>query len=104
MTNEAFEALLEERIVKIRSILGDKAKEYAGPTDRLHNFKKAALFMRGTPAEACLGFLTKHLVSVADIATGVCHTVSAGMIDEKIGDAINYLILLEAILKETPAK
>jgi len=43
--------------------------------------------------------MVKHLVSVFDLIEGRIPT-SQEMIDEKIGDMINYLILLEAVLKE----
>ena len=100
MTNEAFEALLENRIQACRYILTTKAKEYAGPTDRLWNFKRSAAILGCTPEEACIGFLTKHLTSIFDmVQSGEWHATPQW--DEKIGDAINYLILLEALVKET---
>lgn len=49
--------------------------------------------------------LVKHWVSIEDVV--IDERLSSAppdhaMIDEKIGDAINYLILLEAVLKERP--
>ena len=41
----------------------------------------------------------KHLVSVMDLVHGKLKSEPV-MVDEKIGDMINYLILLEAVLKE----
>ncbi len=74
-----------------------KAKEYASDEDRLHNFKVAAAFNSQTPEQACWGFLTKHLVSLADmVASGKEYNFGAW--DEKIGDALNYLFLLDAII------
>lgn len=100
MTNEAFLAVLEARISSMRSVLASKAKEYATVADRLHNFKRAASIIRESPAHALLGMLAKHLVSVVDMVEDA-ELASVAMIDEKIGDSINYLVLLEAILKET---
>lgn len=50
-----------------------------------------------------MGMLTKHLVSLSDMcgkteSLGATYPVAAW--EEKIGDAINYLVLLEAIVKE----
>lgn len=101
MTNEAFLALLESRIDAMRGTLASKAKEYATGADRLHNFKAAALLTRRTPAQSLLGMLAKHLVSVVDLVEAPTPP-NAALIDEKLGDAINYMVLLEALLKETP--
>lgn len=104
MTGEDFAALLDRRIEHIRSTLIRKASEYASNTDRLHNFKAAAAMLRTTPASALIGFLAKHLVSIFDLVEeqrqGVVRQDLDIMVDEKIGDAINYLILLEAVMKE----
>lgn len=98
MTNERFEELLEERIAKTRAVLASKGREYAPNEDRLENFKIAAAFLRTAPAEACLGFLAKHLASVVDLVRR--GSTDAAAWDEKLGDAVNYLILLEALAEE----
>ena len=103
MTNEAFQTILEGRIDAMRKTLASKAKEYAAPTDRLHNFKRAAGLLEGHPAEALQGMLVKHWVSIEDLVR--LHTVRGGWTDpavanEKLGDAVNYLVLLEALLTE----
>ena len=58
-----------------------------------------AEIMRTTPQKALAGMFMKHLVSVLDLIEGSL-SPSEYMVNEKIGDAINYLILLEAVLKE----
>lgn len=98
MTAETMNQIVEQQIISIRSVLIAKASEYA-TEDRLHNFKATAQEFGGTPEEACWGFMLKHLTSVRDIAKGV-RTASLEQIDEKIGDAINYLILLKCLLVE----
>lgn len=101
MTTEQFNEILADRLAKIESVLGSKAKEYASDTDRLHNFKEAALMRGETPTISLLGMLVKHWVSVQDmVRLGLNVRINPAMIDEKIGDAINYLVLLEALLKE----
>lgn len=103
MTREAFVVILEERIAKMRATLDSKAKEYATGEDRLHNFKLAAQMTRQTPEEALRGMLIKHWCSIMDIVDGIKYQrpLSPAQVDEKIGDAINYMVLLEALLKET---
>lgn len=101
MKSKTFDNIVLQRCDKIKSILSSKAKEYA-TEDRLHNFKRASVFMNKTPATVCWGFAMKHFTSVADIVDQVesGKTIEPWLIEEKIGDSINYLILLEAILKE----
>lgn len=104
MTDEKFEQVVKDRIEKIKKVLGNKAKEYASRVDRLHNFNEARkIFRCNTKEYALLGMLNKHLVSVVDMIEkwekhGILPSVS--MLDEKIGDTINYSILLEALFLE----
>jgi hypothetical protein len=83
----------------ISKVLVRKGAEYASSEDRLYNFKEAAKDDSTTPEKALWGMYLKHHVSVKDLKNGH-HKLSRRMIDEKIGDAINYLILLEALLIE----
>ena len=98
MKNHQFEAVLESRIMKIRDVLKSKAKEYA-VGDRMYNFKRAAEIGRTTPEKALIGMFLKHLVSVLDMVEGNI-VATPYLVEEKIGDAINYLILLEAMMVE----
>jgi len=105
MNNEQFNQVVENRIDQIRKVLVNKAAEYASDTDRLHNFKVAARIdvVPVTPEQALLGMWRKHLVSILDMIASKT-TPSAALRDEKIGDSINYLILLEALwTPECPA-
>lgn len=106
MTAAEFDAILSARLDKIKSVLASKGAEYASDKDRLHNFKRAASDFPSSgidgPADALLGMMRKHWVSIADLVDRKATNGEVGRaaIDEKIGDAINYLILLEAILVE----
>ena len=99
MLNEEFIKILEARITKTTDVLANKAKEYATDEDRLHNFKRAAAMLDTTPEKALVGMWSKHVVSILDMVEHP-HTITKEKIDEKIGDAINYLVLLEGILLE----
>ncbi len=103
MTPKDFEKEFDRVIGQCRATLLTKAKEYARG-DRLHNFKKAAGLSGWTPEKVCFGFMMKHLVSVADIVNDLDGgtRASSAMLDEKVGDAINYLILLRALFHERP--
>ena len=98
MNNTDFNALVGRRVECIRATLTSKGKEY-GSKDRLYNLKRAAEILRTTPQRALAGMWVKHLVSVLDLVEEKLPPTDH-YVDEKIGDAINYLILLEALLKE----
>lgn len=101
MNSKEFEAALEQRIGKCKEVLGVKASEYA-TSDRLHNFKVAAVLQQESPIKALGGMMAKHTVSVYDLikAENRGEDVSIELWDEKIGDHINYLLLLWAAVIE----
>lgn len=102
MTSQVFNKLLNERINKIIGILEHKATEYSSNDDRLHNFKAAALRRNITPERALDGMMLKHEISVQDIINNIDNNIlpSKMLLNEKIGDMINYYILLEALITE----
>ncbi len=119
MKSADFDRLLEKRIQLTKEVLASKNKEYASDgEDRLHNFKRAANMLGCTPEKALVGMWTKHIISILDMVddiekrnkkfTGLCVFVTnfrekrrfKKLVEEKIGDAVNYLILLEALIKE----
>jgi hypothetical protein len=101
MTGEVFNELVERRIEDIKHTLTRKGREYARG-DRLSNFKKAARLENTIPEKALRGMLSKHLISVYDMIDDLNNSIESPMETwkEKIGDSINYLILLEALLYE----
>ena len=99
MDNEQFMKLVAKRQNYCRDLLAKKAAEYAPDDDRLENFKRAAGLLQQSSAQALLGMLVKHWVSIAVmIETDGFGTHLGRLWEEKISDAINYLHLLEAIL------
>lgn len=101
MKTPQFNAIVEKRVRLIRDVLAKKGAEYARG-DRLSNFKRAAGFLERTPPRVCLDFMMKHWVSVVDLVEDFekGEMPTPERINEKIGDSINYLILLEAIFAE----
>ena len=99
MNTTTFERLFEEQVNRSRSVLVSKAKEYA-TEDRLHNFKVAAALEGKTQEQALAGMMAKHTVSVYDMAeSGLAYPIE--LWQEKITDHINYLFLLNAIVRES---
>ena len=98
-----FNDVVESRIDKIRSVLATKGNEYGKQGDRYHNFRVAGRLLDTSPERALIGMEVKHRVSVMDLVdTAEEHPqfLNKELISEKIGDAINYLILLEGMLYE----
>lgn len=98
-----FDILLKKRLDKIKNTLEEKAEEYATEFDRFHNFRVAGRRAGTTPEQALLGMMAKHEVSVLDLVewarTGSIK-LTEKIINDKIGDNVNYLILLEGLLTE----
>lgn len=99
MTESEFNKILETRLEKMRRVLTAKAGEYAATDDRLYNFKRAGEILQCTPEQALLGMAMKHFVSVLDMIQKP-NVLRMNAYDEKIGDAINYLFLLETLIIE----
>ena len=104
-----FELLLNGRIQAIRDTLSKKGSEYSRNYNRYHNFDLAARILNTSPEQALIGMYIKHFVSILDIIyqddalTNPVKIEDAKaffeMLSEKITDSINYLILLEGIIR-----
>lgn len=101
MTTEVFNSIIHNQISRCEETLCKKAEEYA-TEDRLHNFKQAAALQNCRPTTALAGMMCKHTVSVYDMLNGLekGKTYPTELWDEKIGDSINYLLLLSAMVRE----
>ena len=79
-----------------------KGKEYSKDSDKLYNFKRAGAMLDQHPAQALRGMKAKHDISLLDIIDQVAEgkLPTRELLDEKIKDSINYLILLYAIIIE----
>ncbi|QAU06758.1 hypothetical protein HWC06_gp52 [Gordonia phage Duffington] len=107
MESAVFNQLVEETLAEVKQILMIKGVEYVPggeEQDRFHNFEISAAFNQQRSTEALWGFLTKHLVSLSDMVKvdSTDHTMAKW--DEKIHDAIIYLILLKGIVTENDVK
>ena len=103
MTHENFKTCLEELDGQGAKTLAEKNARYSSSDDALHNFKMGAEVMGGTPAQACWGYMTKHLVALRDmIQRNDFHNREDVL--EKIQDSINYLRFIWAISEEERSK
>jgi len=101
MDNETFNEILKTRQAKMTAVLVAKADEYARG-DRLSNFKKAAVLMSCTPEAALFGMVAKHIVAITDFCDDLANDTIQPYVrwDEKLGDIINYMVLLDALIIE----
>ena len=100
MTNELFNKILLRRQEHTIATLDMKSDEYApDDSDRLQGFKDAARKRNTTPEDALRGIAVKQDIVIDDMVSGKL-TPTMKMIDGRIGDAINYLHLLEGLLVE----
>ena len=103
MTHEEFKTCLEELDGHGAKTLAEKNARYSSSDDALHNFKMGAEIVGGTPAQACWGYMTKHLVALRDmIQRNDFHNREDVL--EKIQDSINYLRFIWAISEEERSK
>lgn len=102
MKEQEFQEVLQQRLKKIEETLGNKAKEYAAEGDKLHNFNVGARITGQIREKVLWGFALKHYISFMDILDNMelGKLPSEAIVDEKIGDLINYLVLVEASIKD----
>lgn len=107
MKRELFNQIIEERFEKVKNTLIKKGEEYSTDTDVLHNFNRTAQIGNITPERAAWGFMLKHFTSMSDIVDSIDKGIypKEELLEEKLGDLINYFILLETIIKrDSPTK
>ena len=101
MNIKDFDSLVDYVVTeRIKGVMCEKSAEYARGEDKLHNFYRAAEVSGKTPLECLQGMKLKHDVSVLDMlddgADGIHYTRERW--EEKIGDSINYFILMLGLL------
>lgn len=105
MDQDTFDGYMQGRIDACNKTLNAKREEYTTGGDRLSNFRAAAT-LEGVPVRVAIGgMLAKHTISIHEMLSPrnaeVVYTQAQW--DEKIGDALNYLFLLDAAIKEAAA-
>ena len=103
MNGVKFEGLLRELDDNSLETLLSKNARYSAENDRLHNFNDGGNILGGTPAQACWGYMTKHLVALRDmVMKNDFHDRDDFM--EKCQDTINYIRFLWCIGNEEREK
>lgn len=96
MEAERFKKLLDELDGNSLQTLKEKNARYAQNGDCLHNFRSGADIAGGTPAQACWGYVTKHLVALRDMVERDDFSNREDFL-EKCQDTINYIRFLWCI-------
>lgn len=99
MEKDEFEKLLKELDEESVQTMITKNAKYSSPIDALHNFNSGGEIFGGTPAQACWGYLTKHLVSLRD-RVQKNDFMDRDDFMEKCQDSINYIRFLWCIGNE----
>ena len=99
MTHERFEQLLDELDGESLVTLKAKNRMYSAPADALHNFASGAEIGGCTEAQACWGYLVKHLVALRDKIINNDFS-NKDDLKEKCQDSINYIRFIWAIAHE----
>lgn len=105
MDQKTFDKLVVSTLADCKNLLVSKGAEYAGPTDRLGNFKRGAATTGVQPETVAFVYMSKHFDSVA---TFVRHTetndgdypTTSEPIGGRLDDLINYCILLKALIAD----
>lgn len=96
MTHEEFEAILDAQIKRVQDVLVNKTAEYA-TDDQLNNIRQVARLRKCSMADAVVGMMAKHTVSIYGMVGGD-RAFLESVWDEKITDHIIWLVLLKAAL------
>lgn len=99
MTTEKFNEIVEEFLEKTKATLIKKEDEYSLGEDRFAFFKREAQIANVTPEKALYFCMLKHLTSFIDMVnTG--DKYSQELWFDKLGDIVNYCILLYGLLDD----
>jgi len=104
MLHKEFEILVHNRLSSCVEVLCSKDKEYSSADDRFHNFKKAGRLKDQDPIQALDGMWLKHRVSSDDMVERMIadplYVPDRGLVADKLGDSINYTLLLEGLIED----
>jgi len=103
MTQKDFVWNLELIFKRTKDVLARKRDEYIHDHDVFSSFKKGTeVSFHDMPEKVAWEYACKHLESIKSMLNNVDGgaEVDTDLISEKFGDAINYLIIIEIMLKE----
>ena len=87
------------------NVLQAKGDEYNYNSGAFENFEEGiSIGLANTREAIAWNYVTKHIQSIRalirEVDSGRTDHLTDKLIDEKFGDVINYMILIEAMLKE----
>lgn len=105
MNRDKFNRIVDARCESIKQTLVKKGAEYSNDINVFHNFDESVgISFAKSPEMVAWEYMTKHLQSIRDLVELTQHGYighpTEAMVNEKIGDAINYLILIEGMFKK----
>lgn len=106
MNRQEFNKHVEHVFERTANVLLKKGNEYSKVENVFHNFENATgISLHDEPTSVAWEFLVKHLQSIKDMlieleATCLKPKFNEEVVEEKFGDAINYLILIEGMLMQ----
>lgn len=103
MTPQDFQTVLNDAVDDIHRLLQVKGGEYAPGDNRLANFQEASKRLGMSPIQVALVYLDKHYAAICNYAKDQANRISrprSEPITGRISDAINYLILIRALLED----
>jgi hypothetical protein len=105
MTRKQFvQDVVQRRVQLIQEVLEHKNSEYADKEDVFKAFTESLpLSFHDTKQAVAWEFMVKHLQSIKMIIEARSKSgklPDEKVLEEKIGDAVNYLILIEGMFKE----
>jgi len=104
MTNKEFSELMEQTFKDCSKISIAKGADYTkGSQDALANFKEAGKGIEAHPMDVCWIFMNKHYQAITNYVRTKGQSESEP-ISERIKDLINYLVLLQGLIKENETK
>tara|TARA_Y100000361_G_scaffold135648_1_gene135741 strand:+ start:335 stop:649 length:315 start_codon:yes stop_codon:yes gene_type:complete len=97
-----FKSLLHSIFKRSEDTFTVKRAEYADDIDVFENIRNGVGFsLNSEPEHVAWSYAAKHLESIQSIIRKLPNEKpSEELINEKFGDAINYLIIIEGLLKE----
>lgn len=102
MTKDFFKQVLTQTLDSTAETLGVKAMEYVRNGNAMHNFEAGAKITGQSRERVLYGMSLKHIISINDIRNDLDlgKLPTEELVNEKFGDAINYLILEKASILE----
>lgn len=97
MKAEEREKYIEEFLKKCKEIRDSKGASYARATDVNANFKRVAVDLKRHPLEVWAVYFHKHTDAIFGYIQGI---EESEPIEERIADAVNYLLILLTLILE----